>query len=190
MKQLYTLLLCLCAGFITAQSNFTVSPTPSVVSAGYTVQATVSSTVAGVTSYSWTVATAASSCAASQTAASNGTSCVFSFPCCSNFTISCVPYTGSVAGSVISKAIACGAQPTQLTELSSATPVLFPNPSNGVVTLKGITAKAELIISTLEGKVVFNTTIDANTTIDVSGLPAGLYTYSLNAAQRGKLVIE
>ena len=53
---------------------------------------------------------------------------------------------------------------------------IYPNPATGLLTIKGISLKTELIITNTYGEIVFKTVAKNNElTIDVSELPAGMY---------------
>ena len=53
---------------------------------------------------------------------------------------------------------------------------IYPNPVTGLLTIKGISLKTELIITNTYGEIVFKTVTKNNElTIDVSELPAGMY---------------
>ncbi|MCK9447725.1 MAG: T9SS type A sorting domain-containing protein [Bacteroidales bacterium] len=53
---------------------------------------------------------------------------------------------------------------------------IYPNPVTGLLTIKGISLKTELIITNTYGEIVFKTVAKNNElTIDVSELPAGMY---------------
>ena len=53
---------------------------------------------------------------------------------------------------------------------------IYPNPITGLLTIKGISLKTELIITNTYGEIVFKTVAKNNElTIDVSELPAGIY---------------
>ncbi|MFA5620118.1 MAG: T9SS type A sorting domain-containing protein [Weeksellaceae bacterium] len=53
---------------------------------------------------------------------------------------------------------------------------IYPNPVKDILTIEGIAPNTQLIITDLTGKTILSTTVKSNKeSIDVSGLPAGVY---------------
>ena len=64
---------------------------------------------------------------------------------------------------------------------------LFPNPSNGLVTINGVD-NAEVIIRDLTGKTFFNQSVNNNTSLDLNGLSNG--TYLVTISQNGNQSVQ
>jgi transforming growth factor-beta-induced protein len=64
---------------------------------------------------------------------------------------------------------------------------LFPNPSNGLVTINGV-ENAEVIVSDLTGKTFLNQSVNNNTSLDLNGLSNG--TYLVTISQNGNQSVQ
>jgi transforming growth factor-beta-induced protein len=64
---------------------------------------------------------------------------------------------------------------------------LFPNPSNGLVTINGVD-NAEVIVSDLTGKTFVNQRVNNNTSLDLNGLSNG--TYLVTISQHGNQSVQ
>jgi len=64
---------------------------------------------------------------------------------------------------------------------------LFPNPSNGLVTINGVD-NAEVIVSDLTGKTFVNQSVNNNTSLDLNGLSNG--TYLVTISQHGNQSVQ
>ena len=64
---------------------------------------------------------------------------------------------------------------------------LFPNPSNGLVTINGVD-NAEVIVSDLTGKTFVNQSVNNNTSLDLNGLSNG--TYLVTISQNGNQSVQ
>lgn len=65
--------------------------------------------------------------------------------------------------------------PNSTHEVNSKTSSIYPNPSNGLVTIKGSEPLKQLTITDMLGKTVFTVNNPTSTTFDLSELPTGLY---------------
>ncbi|MFY8108814.1 MAG: T9SS type A sorting domain-containing protein [Bacteroidia bacterium] len=65
--------------------------------------------------------------------------------------------------------------PTGINAISKEEVSVFPNPTTGLVYVNGIQTSASVKVINLVGKEVINTEINANGTIDMSSVPAGIY---------------
>lgn len=71
------------------------------------------------------------------------------------------------------------AQSTNITELNEEKLIVFPNPTSSVISIKGISEKAEnAYITNINGQIVL--TINRLKNIDVANLPAGVYIIHIN----------
>jgi uncharacterized surface protein with fasciclin (FAS1) repeats len=68
---------------------------------------------------------------------------------------------------------------------------LFPNPSNGLVTIDGVD-NAEVIVSDLSGKTFLNQSVNNNSSLDLNGLSNGTYlvTISQNGYQSVQTLVK
>jgi hypothetical protein len=65
---------------------------------------------------------------------------------------------------------------TGLNQLAALDAAIFPNPVKGLVTIQLANAgQVNLVILSADGKTVANTRFSQQTTIDLTGIPAGLY---------------
>jgi transforming growth factor-beta-induced protein len=64
---------------------------------------------------------------------------------------------------------------------------LYPNPSNGLVTINGVD-NAEVIVSDLSGKTFFNQSVNNNASLDLNGLSNG--TYLVTISQNGNQSVQ
>jgi hypothetical protein len=64
---------------------------------------------------------------------------------------------------------------------------LFPNPSNGLVTINGVD-NAEVIVSDLSGKAFINQSVNNNSSLDLNGLSNG--TYLVTISQHGNQSVQ
>ena len=64
---------------------------------------------------------------------------------------------------------------------------LFPNPSNGLVTINGVD-NAEVIVSDLSGKTFLNQSVNNNSSLDLNGLSNG--TYLVTISQNGNQSVQ
>jgi hypothetical protein len=64
---------------------------------------------------------------------------------------------------------------------------LYPNPSNGLVTINGVD-NAEVVVSDLSGKTFLNQSVNNNATLDLNGLSNG--TYLVTISQNGNQSVQ
>jgi hypothetical protein len=64
---------------------------------------------------------------------------------------------------------------------------LYPNPSNGLVTINGVD-NAEVIVSDLSGKTFLNQSVNNNASLDLNGLSNG--TYLVTISQNGNKSVQ
>ena len=74
-----------------------------------------------------------------------------------------------------------------INEANKANFELYPNPSNGSVSINGID-NAEVIVSDLTGKTFFNQSVNNNTSLDLNGLSNG--TYLVTISQNGNQSVQ
>jgi hypothetical protein len=74
-----------------------------------------------------------------------------------------------------------------INEANKANFELYPNPSNGSVSINGID-NAEVIVSDLSGKAFINQSVNNNTSLDLNGLSNG--TYLVTIVQNGNRSVQ
>jgi hypothetical protein len=52
---------------------------------------------------------------------------------------------------------------------------VYPNPTNGILNLRGLEAGTSVDVIDLQGRVLIQNTAGAETTLDMGGLSAGMY---------------
>lgn len=60
----------------------------------------------------------------------------------------------------------------------------FPNPSSSIITLSGVSDNSLMELVDLTGRILISRTLGANHTLDISGLPAGIYIMKTNSGVR------
>jgi len=73
---------------------------------------------------------------------------------------------------------------TSITSEQLKTITAFPNPANNQLHIQGLDSEGVLSVYSVEGKNLLQTTYNENTTIDISALPVGLYTLSIETGTK------
>jgi len=88
-----------------------------------------------------------------------------------------------VGGTLTLIPVDCDANPctkTDIYEISSTEFKIYPNPTNDIIYISGVSGVNNIIITDLTGKTVINSKLSIDNSINISKLPAGIYLLRVN----------
>jgi len=83
--------------------------------------------------------------------------------------------------------------PTAIGENEFASLTIYPNPSNGIFNIDGISNTVKMVVSNAHGQVVYTNIVGENTLLDLSSQPKGIYFIELrteNSVKTEKIVVR